>query len=112
VADAYRVAAIGDELAGVLLNGRGLETCKALEVTNSEWLKQLRSGVNEQGEVLRHFVFCFKDSLVEIAAKRVIWLSEERPAPAWLAVIESASVFFEAVAGSPTSDSDWQAPRG
>lgn len=111
-ADAHRVVGIGDELAGVPLSGKGLETCKALEVINSKWLKHLRSRDTGQVEELRHFAFCFKDSLVEIAAKRVIWLTEERPAQAWLADIESRSVFFGAVAGSPPPDSPPSTPRG
>lgn len=77
---AHKIASIGDCLDEQSLSGRGLESCAALEVRNSHWIRSLKATYN-QGDYwsdVRHFALCFKDSLVEVVAKSVEWIATEQ----------------------------------
>jgi len=76
-----RTSTISDTLEEQPLDGWGLESCMALEVRNSEWISCLRKTYNDEcyWSDMRHFAFCFRDSLVEVVAKSVEWLEGERP---------------------------------
>ena len=93
----YRVARLYDDVAGHRLFGKGLDHCQAFEVMNSEWLK---SGPwAEENPATRHFVLCFKDSVVEALCKSIEWGREKRDVNDWIASFKESSVAIGAILG-------------
>jgi len=95
----HSFSSINELLEGSPLHDKGLESCHAMEVFNSEWVRRLCPARHGSMETLRHFAFCFKDGLVEVIAEKVTWLEEEKLASSWLAHIEKDSSLFESVKG-------------
>ncbi|MDX2111144.1 MAG: hypothetical protein SFY80_12990 [Verrucomicrobiota bacterium] len=81
-----RVSVVSDTLEEQPLNGKGLESCMALQVKNSRWISNLRATYDEDQywSDVRHFAMCFEDSLVEVVAKSVEWIDSENTLAVWV----------------------------
>jgi hypothetical protein len=101
---AHRAGITSDSLEEQPLFGRGLESCKALEVRNSLWIEQLKRTISDAALAdVRHFAFCFKDCLIEVMAKSIEWLPEQWDVEVCIAEFSKNSTMITSVKGKLSS---------
>ena len=98
---AHRAGTVTDSLEEQPLFGRGLESCKALEIKNSLWIQQLKPTVHDESywTDVRHFALCFKDCLVEVVAKSIEWHAEQRDVDVCVAEFSKNSAIIGSLHG-------------